>query len=179
MPFSHLAAEWAGHVSRQAKPVEEESARQSCDNWNCKEGFANTDTAGSHHLRSVSLGSRMKPYSNEEQVDMLIVYAAAESDGHTTQWLYQDRNRNRRVPHRTTSETDKYPKVFVIEDTVDGVRDSFCRNPDKSIRQDGNDIQLCSPKSLVNQSTHYTYCCVVHIFTNEVREAVLSSAIAE
>ncbi|GFW40034.1 uncharacterized protein TNCV_5117171 [Trichonephila clavipes] len=29
------------------------------------------------------------------------------------------------------SQTDKYPEVFVIEDTVDHVRDSFCRSPDE------------------------------------------------
>ncbi|GFU10806.1 uncharacterized protein TNCV_2388061 [Trichonephila clavipes] len=32
------------------------------------------------------------------------------------------------------SQTGKYPEVFVIEDTVDRVRNSFCMSPHKSIR---------------------------------------------
>ncbi|GFV41712.1 uncharacterized protein TNCV_3628631 [Trichonephila clavipes] len=37
-------------------------------------------------------------------------------------------------------KTGKYPSVFVIEDSVDRVRDSFCRSPDKSIKQTSSDI---------------------------------------
>ncbi|PRD31362.1 UNVERIFIED_CONTAM: hypothetical protein NCL1_23717 [Trichonephila clavipes] len=36
------------------------------------------------------------------------------------------------------SQTGKYD--FVIEDTVDRVRNSFCRSPDKSIKQASNDF---------------------------------------
>ncbi|GFX02579.1 uncharacterized protein TNCV_728331 [Trichonephila clavipes] len=39
------------------------------------------------------------------------------------------------------SQTGEYSYVFVIEDTIDRVCDSFCRSPDKS-RQAGNDIRF-------------------------------------
>ncbi|GFV47291.1 hypothetical protein TNCV_4829471 [Trichonephila clavipes] len=44
----------------------------------------------------------MSSYSNEELVDMLIVYRAADWNGHANRWLYQERSRNRRVPHHMT-----------------------------------------------------------------------------
>ncbi|GFV11371.1 hypothetical protein TNCV_3923201 [Trichonephila clavipes] len=33
-------------------------------------------------------------------------------------------------------------QVFVTEDTVDHLRDSFCRSPDKYIRQASNELQI-------------------------------------
>ncbi|GFT11186.1 hypothetical protein TNCV_1143371 [Trichonephila clavipes] len=42
------------------------------------------------------------------------------------------------------SEIGKYPEVFVTEDAVDRVRDSFCWSPDKSIWQTSNDIPFYS-----------------------------------
>ncbi|GFX35217.1 hypothetical protein TNCV_100241 [Trichonephila clavipes] len=38
------------------------------------------------------------------------------------------------------SQTSKYPYVFVKEDIVDRVCDSFCSSSDKSIKQASNDI---------------------------------------
>ncbi|GFW32354.1 uncharacterized protein TNCV_675131 [Trichonephila clavipes] len=46
------------------------------------------------------------------------------------------------------SQTGKYPYFYMIKDTVDGVRDSFCRSPDSSIRQASNDILFCLNSSL-------------------------------
>ncbi|PRD22811.1 UNVERIFIED_CONTAM: hypothetical protein NCL1_48116 [Trichonephila clavipes] len=60
-------------------------------------------------------------------------------------------NRLERILKETetlVSQTGKYPYVLVIEDTVDRVRDSFCRSPEKSIRQASNDIRFCSKKPL-------------------------------
>ncbi|GFV76396.1 hypothetical protein TNCV_4546201 [Trichonephila clavipes] len=54
------------------------------------EGFANTDPAGSRLLRSVSRDIRMKSYSNEELVYMLIVNKDVDFNGHTARWLYQE-----------------------------------------------------------------------------------------
>ncbi|GFX97231.1 uncharacterized protein TNCV_557211 [Trichonephila clavipes] len=48
----------------------------------------------------------------------------------------------------SVSKTGKNPSIFVIEDTVDRVRDSFCRCPDKSIRQASSSIPFCSKTSL-------------------------------
>ncbi|GFS59229.1 uncharacterized protein LOC103524116 [Trichonephila clavipes] len=45
------------------------------------------------------------------------------------------------------SQTSKYPQVFGREDTVDRVRGSFCRSPDKYIRQAINDIPFNSNTS--------------------------------
>ncbi|GFU16021.1 hypothetical protein TNCV_1299861 [Trichonephila clavipes] len=45
------------------------------------EGFVNTISAGSRHLRYVSRVSRMNSYSNEELVDMLIMYGDADFEG--------------------------------------------------------------------------------------------------
>ncbi|GFV37331.1 uncharacterized protein TNCV_1376441 [Trichonephila clavipes] len=44
------------------------------------------------------------------------------------------------------SQTGKY--LSVIEDTVDCVRDLFCRSPDKFTRQASNDLPFCSNTSL-------------------------------
>ncbi|GFU48954.1 hypothetical protein TNCV_3209391 [Trichonephila clavipes] len=46
------------------------------------------------------------------------------------------------------SQTGKYPSVFVIQNTVDRLRDSFCWSPGKSIRQASYDIPFCSNTSL-------------------------------
>ncbi|GFX73562.1 uncharacterized protein TNCV_2342671 [Trichonephila clavipes] len=82
----------------------------------------------------------------------------------------------------------KYLKFFVIKDTADYVRDSFCRSPSKSNRQASNGILFCSNTSLYtgvtdlnifNQSTHCTFCCGVQICTNEVSVTSLWSAIVE
>ncbi|GFT37183.1 hypothetical protein TNCV_1126491 [Trichonephila clavipes] len=42
------------------------------------------------------------------------------------------------------------------KDTVDRVRDSFCRNPDKSIRQASDDIPFCSNMSLYTRYIPFT-----------------------
>ncbi|GFV62888.1 hypothetical protein TNCV_3319131 [Trichonephila clavipes] len=49
-----------------------------------------------------------------------------------------------KVTGALVSQTDNYPIVFVIEDTVDRVRDSFCMSPDKITTQACNDVPFCS-----------------------------------
>ncbi|GFW60387.1 hypothetical protein TNCV_3869201 [Trichonephila clavipes] len=56
--------------------------------WSLMEIFVNTEPAGSCHLRSITVGNRMNSYSNEELVDMLIVYVAADCNVHATRLLY-------------------------------------------------------------------------------------------
>ncbi|GFY05132.1 hypothetical protein TNCV_3270041 [Trichonephila clavipes] len=76
--------------------------------------------------------------------------------------LYPPMGKNFKGDGNLVSQTGKYPYVFVIEDTVDRVCDTFCEIPDKSIRQASNDIPFRSNTSRsrvtdlnsVNQSTH-------------------------
>ena len=44
----------------------------------------------------------MKAYSNDELVDILLLYGAVDCNGHTALWLYQERYSNRRVPYHAT-----------------------------------------------------------------------------
>ena len=44
----------------------------------------------------------MNSYSNDELVDMLLVYGTADCNGHAARQLYQERHRERRVPYHTT-----------------------------------------------------------------------------
>ncbi|GFV71579.1 hypothetical protein TNCV_1397761 [Trichonephila clavipes] len=55
------------------------------------EGFVNFDLAGSCRLGSDSRSGRTNSYSNEDLVDMQIVYGTADYNGHNTWWLYQKR----------------------------------------------------------------------------------------
>ncbi|GFW44535.1 hypothetical protein TNCV_4480811 [Trichonephila clavipes] len=55
------------------------------------------------------------------------------------------------------SQTGQYPLVFVIEDAVDCVRDSFCKSPEKSIRQTSNDIPFRSNTSLYTHMTDLNF----------------------
>ncbi|GFV14463.1 hypothetical protein TNCV_165901 [Trichonephila clavipes] len=43
--------------------------------------------------------------SDEELVNMLIVYEAAEWNGHVTQWFYQECHPDGSVPYHTTLES--------------------------------------------------------------------------
>ncbi|GFT95834.1 uncharacterized protein TNCV_311861 [Trichonephila clavipes] len=51
---------------------------------------------------------------------------------------YPPMGKNFKETGTLVSQTGKYD--FVIEDTVDRVRNSFCRSPDKSIKQASNDF---------------------------------------
>ena len=44
----------------------------------------------------------MNAYSNDELVDMLLVYGAADCNGHAAWRLYQERYPNRRFPYHAT-----------------------------------------------------------------------------
>lgn len=50
------------------------------------------------------------------------------------------------------SETSKHPKVFVTNDPVDCVRDSFSRSATKSIRQASNELLI--PHSTFHDIVH-------------------------
>ncbi|GFW20568.1 hypothetical protein TNCV_1047931 [Trichonephila clavipes] len=67
-----------------------------------KKGFGETNLAGSRHLRSVSQGGRINLHSNEELVDVLITYEAANCNVHAARQLYQGRYWNRGVPYHST-----------------------------------------------------------------------------
>ncbi|GFX59505.1 hypothetical protein TNCV_3373821 [Trichonephila clavipes] len=62
----------------------EESYGQTCSRGYTMKGLANINHVGSRHLSFVLLGSRMDSYSNEEFVDMLVVYGAVDCNGHAT-----------------------------------------------------------------------------------------------
>ena len=47
----------------------------------------------------------MNTYSNDELVDMLLVYGAADCNGHAARRLYQERYPNRLVPSHATFPT--------------------------------------------------------------------------
>ena len=44
----------------------------------------------------------MNAHSNDELVDMLLAYVAADSNGHAARRLYQERYSNRRIPYHAT-----------------------------------------------------------------------------
>ncbi|GFW90048.1 hypothetical protein TNCV_3485001 [Trichonephila clavipes] len=82
--------------------VRRDHSRQSWGRWRLKEGFRETDLAGSRHLRSVSRGGRINLYSNEKIFDVLITYEAANCNVHAARQLYQGCYWNSGVPYHST-----------------------------------------------------------------------------